>query len=363
MRVFGSRLRAGTVAALVLCCLAILLALTACGGEQAAPTAAPAPGETPTVIQMATPVPAATVAPAPTRIPAQTPTATAVPAVAVTPTPAPALAPTATPASAPAATPTPAPTATPEPTATPTPEPTPTPSPAPPPTATPEPTVKPTAPTATLTPSPSPTATPAPTTTPAAADPALAGYAPLLAEAVSGYPAALDFVGDGLDGGERRVLDIADSRLFSNPNFLASKYSPNNWPAEVKTASVQAIPLLMQAIDIQKKADGKHVISWEVDSLDRVLDDLGIYEGVCVSCYGKNAYSTVAETVENHYPIVSDRRHVHREMLKTFAYLALADGEGILVRSFMENDADDFELLYHRETLQRLTTLAQHHRH
>ena len=36
------------------------------------------------------------------------------------------------------------------------------------------------------------------------------------------------------------------------------------------------------------------------------------------------------KSVENHYPIVSDRRHVHREMLKNFAYLALADGEGLL---------------------------------
>ena len=37
-------------------------------------------------------------------------------------------------------------------------------------------------------------------------------------------------------------------------------------------------------------------------------------------------------------------------MLKTFAYLALADGEGILVRAFMENDDDDFNLLYQRDT-------------
>ena len=35
----------------------------------------------------------------------------------------------------------------------------------------------------------------------------------------------------------------------------------------------------MLAIDIQKKSDGKHVISWEVDSLDRILDELGVYEG------------------------------------------------------------------------------------
>ena len=35
-------------------------------------------------------------------------------------------------------------------------------------------------------------------------------------------------------------------------------------------------------------------------------------------------------------------------MLKTFAYLAKADGEGILARSLMENDPDDFELIYKR---------------
>ena len=30
---------------------------------------------------------------------------------------------------------------------------------------------------------------------------------------------------------------------------------------------------------------------------------------------------------------LSDPKHVHREMLKTFAYFALADGEGILIRA------------------------------
>ena len=104
----------------------------------------------------------------------------------------------------------------------------------------------------------------------------------------------------------------------------------------------------MNAIDIEKKADGKHVINWEVDSLDRILDDLGIYKGVCVSCYGK-AYDTVDKVVDNYEPIVADQRHVHRGMLETFAYLAKADGEGILIRSFMENDADDFEMLYKRD--------------
>ena len=78
------------------------------------------------------------------------------------------------------------------------------------------------------------------------------------------------------------ILDWADSRLFGNPSFLASRSGPDNWPSEVKLAPVQAVSLLMQAIDIQKKPDGKHVIDWEADSLDRILDELGIYEGVCI---------------------------------------------------------------------------------
>ena len=181
-------------------------------------------------------------------------------------------------------------------------------------------------------------------------DPALASYSPLLVEAVSSYPSGLDFVGDGLSPHEQDILDWADSRLFTNPNFLASKYGPDNWPSDVKLASVQAILLLMLAIDVQKKPDGKHVISWGVDGLDRILDELGVYEGVCTSCYGKDNYDTVDKVVDNYLPIVSDPKHVHREMLKTFAYFARAEGEGVLIRSLLENDSADFELLYKRET-------------
>ena len=158
----------------------------------------------------------------------------------------------------------------------------------------------------------------------------------------------MDFVRDGLNAEEKNTLDWADSRLFSNPNFMASKWGPDKWPSDVKKASVQAIPMLMLEIDIEKRSDGKHVITWGVDSLDRILDGLGIYEGVCVSCYGKDNYASVDEVRKNQYPIVNDQKHVHREMLKTFAYFAEADGEGILMRSLMENDADDFEMLYRR---------------
>ena len=317
--------------------------------KEVVPVESPTPTNTPVATsthppaptQAPTPAPTSTHTPTPAPVPTDTPTSS--PTATETPTPVPTATqpPTAAPTPVPRATDTPAPTATHTATATNTPVPTTTDTPVPTATATQTP-----VPTGTPTPTPTPTNTPVPTPT---VDPALARYSPLLVEAVSSYPAGLDFVGDGLSPDEKNVLDWADSRLFSNESFLASKYSPDNWPSDVRLASVQAIPLLMNAIDIEKKADGKHVINWEKHSLDRILDELDVYKGVTVSRHGKDAYDTVDKVVKNYFPIVNDPAHVHREMLKTFSYLAKADGEGILIRSIMENDADDLELLYNRD--------------
>ena len=330
---------------------AIIMLFVAACGDGPDDTPAPAPTDTP----LSAPTAPASVA---VKGPAPTPTVTPVMAVAVEVAPAHSPTPTQTQPPTPTQAPTPAPASThtprptPVPTDTPTSSPTATETPSPVPTATQLPTAAPTpvaretgtaAPTATHT----ATATNTPVPTPSV-DPALAGYSPLLVEAVSSYPAGLDFVGDGLSPDEKNTLDWADSRLFTNPNFLASKYGPDNWPSEVKLASIQAIPLLMKAIDIQKKSDGKHVISWELDGLDRLLDELGIYEGVCTSCYGKS-FDARDEVSDDYYRITDGPGHAHREMLKTFAYLAKADGEGVLIRGFMENDADDLELLYNRD--------------
>ena len=239
--------------------------------------------------------------------------------------------------------------------------------------------------TPTPTPIPPPTQTPRPTRTPLPpqrpALPSVAGYSPLLAQAASNLPAKYDFVRDGLSPEERRILDWADSRLFSNPNFLESKWGPDNWPythsqesqsryesamrsrgiqnpygpddtapeAEIRLVSAQALILMMREIDIQKRSNGHHVVSWELDRLDRVLDDLGIYTGQCIHCYGKRGYDTIDGIADNYVPIIWGHGHVHREMLKNFAYFAKADAVGILVRSLMDNDPDDFELLYKRE--------------
>ena len=70
----------------------------------------------------------------------------------------------------------------------------------------------------------------------------------MLVEAVSSYPAGLDFVGDGLSPDEKNILDWADGRLFTNPNFLASKYGPDNWPSDVKLASVLVQMILRLAL-------------------------------------------------------------------------------------------------------------------
>ena len=124
-----------------------------------------------------------------------------------------------------------------------------------------------------------------------------------------------------------------------------------------RVASAQAVVLMMLEIDIEKKSNGKHIVSWEVDSLDRILDDVGIYEGMCVHCYGKTGYDTRDGIHENYLPLIITAEHMNREKLKILAYLAKADGEGILIRSFMENDPDDIDLL-HKRALNKRTFSA-----
>ena len=227
-------------------------------------------------------------------------------------------------------------------------------------------------------PTPTPTSTPRPISRPAL--PSLAGYSPLLAQAASNLPAKYDFVSDGISSEERQILDWADSRLFSNPAFLESEFSPDSWPLalrnyveearrqaisspgdpaadhEFRVASAQAVVLMMQAIKIEKKSNGKHIVSWGIDSLDRILDDIGIYEGMCVHCYGKTGYDTRDGVNENYLALIVTAEHMHREKLKTLAYLAKADGEGILIRSFMENNPEDIDLLHKRSLNKRTFT-------
>ena len=153
---------------------------------------------------------------------------------------------------------------------------------------------------------------------------------------------------DNLSSMEKKILDAAEASLFGNPEFLQSKFGPDDWSPELRNASVQAVTLMMNEINIEKKSNGKHIVSWDVDSLDRVLDGLGIYPDKCVHCYGKEGYDTLDGLDENYGVILTDG-HVHREMLKTFAYFAKAEGMEILPRSFLENNAEDMELLYKRK--------------
>ena len=213
-----------------------------------------------------------------------------------------------------------------------------------------------------------PTDTPYPTNTPTITvtltpeppiiDSDLTGYSSLLVEAVSGYQDRPGFVSGSLTSEEKQILDWADSKFFSNPAVLASKYSPNNWPSEVKRDSARAMIEMMKAIDIEKKPNGKHIVNWEKDSLDRIMDELGVYEGMCVRCYDQEGYDTIDGIADNYVPIIRSEEYVHRKTIESLSYFVKADGEGILKRSFMENDADDFELLFKRKIDKYPITIA-----
>ena len=313
--------------AAILC--TVLLSLAACSGEQRLPAGDfPAPIETTAVTQRQTEQ--ATPAALPTSL------LTATPALRIPSTPAGGA--TATSIEAPTALPSPTPRPTLLPTSTPT--------------ATPLPTAIPTA-------TPAPTATPPPTPIPVPTlDPALAGYSPLLVEAVSGYTDRPGFVSGSLTAEEKNILDWADSRIFSNESFNASEYGPANWPSEVKRDSARAVLELMQAIDIEKKSNGKHIVSWGVDSLDRIMDELDVYKGMCVRCYDRDGYDTIDGIKYNYVPIIRSEEYVHRKTIELSSYYALADGMGILVRPFTANRSEDFRLLFKRKTDKYPSTIA-----
>ena len=269
-RIAGKLARPTTKLFLAAILCTVPLSLAACSGEQGLPAGDfPAPTETTAVTQRQTEQ--ATPAALPTPLPTATPALRTPSTPAGRATPASIEAPTAQPSPAPMPEPSPTPRPTLLPTSTPTATPLPTPTPPP---------------TATLPPTAIPTATPPPTPIPVPTlDPALAGYSPLLVEAVSGYPDRAGFVSGSLTAEEKNILDWADSRVFSNESFNASEYGPANWPSEVKRDSARAVLELMKAIDIEKKSNGKHIVSWEKDSLDRIMDELDVYKGMCVRCY------------------------------------------------------------------------------
>ena len=207
----------------------------------------------------------------------------------------------------------------------------------------------------TATPFPTSIPTPQPTTAPTATqDPtptplSLAGYSPLLIEAVSSYPDRPGFVSGSLTAEEKQILEWADSRIFSNESFNASEYGPANWPSEVKRDSARALLEMMKEIDIEKKSNGKHIVSWEKDSLDKIMDELDVYKDMCVRCYDKDGYDTIDGIKHNYVPIIRSEEYVHRKTVELSSYYALTDGRGILVRPFTANKSEDFRLLFKRK--------------
>ena len=103
----------------------------------------------------------------------------------------------------------------------------------------------------------------------------------------------------------------------------------------------------MREMDTLKRSNGRRVVSWSKDGLDRILNDPGLYPGMCVHCCGRTGHDTY-EGLGKSCGVILEEGDVHREMLKTFACFAKTDGEGILGRSLMEKSPLDFELLYKR---------------
>ena len=175
------------------------------------------------------------------------------------------------------------------------------------------------------------------------------GYHPLLVRGLVGAPGGYDLLKDGLDEQELHVLDVANVSLLNNENFQKGPYGPDNWRSDVRVGSALAIPLMMDKIEISRGSDNVPVVNYKEDDLDKILDDLGVFKGDCVYCFGKGDDGSYdIEWKKKYHPLVESEGNRHREMLKTFAYLALANSESILLEDFMSKEPEDFEHLYRR---------------
>ena len=323
-----------------------------------------------------------------THTPTATYTATVTPTATATVTPTPTATATATVTPTATATVTPTPTATATATVTPTPTPTYTATVTP--TATATATVTPTA-TATVTPTATATVTPLPTATYTATvvpnevffDEALSrvgrveirdalvdslvgdgvvsledleavekvvDYHPFLVRGLVSAPGGYDLLKDGLDERELYVLDVANVSLLNNESFQNGPYGSDNWPSDLRVRSALALPLMMDKIKISRGLDDNvPFVEYKEDDLDRILDGLEIFRGDCVYCFGKgDDGSYKIEWKEKYHPLLEGEGNRHREMLKSFAYLALANDKGILLEDFMSKEPEDFEYLYRR---------------
>ena len=175
------------------------------------------------------------------------------------------------------------------------------------------------------------------------------GYHPLLVRGLVNASGGYDLLQDGLDRAERDVLHVANFSLLSNENFQKGPYGSDNWRRDVRVSSALALPLMMSRIDISRGLDSVPVVKYTEDHLDQILDDLNIFKGDCVYCFGKGDDGIYnVEWKERYYPLLEGEGNRHREMLKSFAYLALANSKGILLEDFMSKEPEDFEHLYRR---------------
>ena len=178
-------------------------------------------------------------------------------------------------------------------------------------------------------------------------------YHPLLVRGLVSAPGGYDLLKDGLDERELYVLDVANSSLLNNESFQKGPYGSDNWPSDLRVRSALALPLMMDKIKISRGLDDNvPFVEYKEDDLDRILDDLEIFKGDCVYCFGKGddgRYETFeGGRKEHYYPLLEGVGNRHREMLKSFAYLALANDKGILLEDFMSKEPEDFEYLYRR---------------
>ncbi len=160
-----------------------------------------------------------------------------------------------------------------------------------------------------------------------------------------------------------KVVDYVQSRVFGNASFWGAfgsdelvqdkdatgkvvdetwvRWDAKKWPVK----NWQAMISMMQTYD---------PFSYVEDDLDKIMDELVVYPGQCVYCYGKS-WNVLEPQGSNgslaYFNLVNSEGNIVREWLKAITHHVWADGEGLLVRPFRANTAEQLVLLYSRDPL------------
>ena len=151
---------------------------------------------------------------------------------------------------------------------------------------------------------------------------------------------------------EARFISTLDDLLYSNNAFRSFKHGTDSWSDTVRIDSAAAMLAMADYFQFIGDSDSDRVVNYlddrgfltNDDIFDATLDRYGIFTGECVLCFGKTY--VIADALDDFVRVSRSEGRLHREALKHFTYLAMADTAEFLINPLSSNNAADMEWVF-----------------